>query len=106
MSAIAERYGTVLRCYDNGGRSFDRYVIAPPRWDREYRHTRERFGARCDPRIFDGIAASECPFNPQGFGMWAEILPGAHLGKRVRWDQLPADVQRFARQAFPEYAPQ
>ena len=24
-----------------------------------------------------------------------------HLGKRVHWDALPPDVQRFARQTFP-----
>lgn len=31
--------------------------------------------------------------------------PGSHLGKRVHWDTLPADVQKFARMDFPEYAP-
>ena len=33
---ITDRYGTVLRCYDNGVRSFDRYTILPPRWAGEH----------------------------------------------------------------------
>ncbi len=94
---IMERYGTVLRCYDNGGRSFDRYTIIPPRWGKEYR---ER-----DPRLWSAIGASEHPFHPQGFGQHCTAMPGQHLGKRVRWDALPPDVQQFARQSFPEYAP-
>lgn len=95
---IADRYGTTLRIYDNGGRSFDRYTIIPPRWAHDYR---ERM-PRC---LFSAIGASERPFNPQGFGMCITAMPGSHLGKRLHWDALPADVQKFARQSFPEYAP-
>ena len=29
--------------------------------------------------------------------------PGHHLGKRVLLEQLPDDVQKFAKQAFPEF---
>src|SRR5699024_1055150 len=97
MSAIIERYGTVLRCYDNGGRTLDRYTIIPPRWAYQYR---ER-----DPRTFLAIGASQSPFNPQGFGQHCAAMPGPHLGKRIHWQDLPDDVQRFAREAFPEYAP-
>lgn len=98
MPTILERYGTVLRCYDNGGRTADRYAILPPRWASEYREPQH--AAR-----FLGIAASEAPFHPQGFGQTTIARPGPHLGKRVRWDALPPDVQTFARQMFPEYTP-
>jgi hypothetical protein len=91
-----ERYGTALRCYDNNGRSCDRYTIIPPRWAKEYV---ER------PGLFACIASSERPFHPQGFGMHVYAMPGPHLGKRIKWADLPLDVQRFARQSFPEYAP-
>lgn len=94
---IVERYGTVLRCYDDGGKTWDRYTIIPPRWAREYRE---------QPALFECIAASERPFHPQGFGLHCTAMPGPHLGKRVKWSELPADVQRFARQSFPEYAPE
>jgi hypothetical protein len=93
---IVQRYQTVLRCYDNNGRSFDRYTIIPPRWDKLYLERRGLFAA---------IGSSANPFHPQGFGMHVSAAAGAHLGKRVSWDKLPPDVQQFARQSFPEYAP-
>lgn len=97
MKAIIARYGTVLRCYDNGGRSLDRYTIIPPRWaGRDYR---ERSDAWC------AIGSCDRPFHPQGFGQHCSAAPGPHLGKRIHWRDLPADVQRFARQAFSEFAP-
>lgn len=97
MNATIARYGTVLRCFDNGGRTADRYTVMPPRWDREHR---ER-----EPGHFAAIASSAAPFHPQGFGQHVSACAGTHLGARVRWDALPADVRTFARQAFPEYAP-
>lgn len=102
MKAIEKRYGTVLRCYDNGGKSFDRYTIIPPRWAKE--HAPYRGGSNYAQ--WDAIGASAYPFHPQGFGMTVGATPGPHLGKRVHWDTLPADVQKFARQSFPEFAPQ
>lgn len=92
-----ERYGTVLRCYDNGGKTFDRYTVVPPRWAKE---ERERDGT------FVCIGASEHPFHPQGFGQHSSAMAGPHLGKRVTWADLPPDVQQFARQSFPDYAPE
>lgn len=94
---IIERYGTVLRIYDNGGKTADRYTIVPPRWAHEYReHGRLMFRA---------IVASAHPYHPQGIGMHVTAAPGPYLGARIRWDDLPAGAQRFAREAFPEYAP-
>jgi hypothetical protein len=86
----------VLRCYDNGGKTADRYTIIPPRWAREY----------C-PAWFawDCIGASAEPFHPQGCGQHGSATPGPHLGRRIHWNALPSDVQQFARQSFSEYAP-
>jgi hypothetical protein len=95
---ILERYGTVLRCYDNGGKTFDRYTVVPPRWAKE---ERER-----NSHLFNAIGASEHPFHPQGFGNHITAQPGPHLGKRVKWADLTPDVQKFARQSFPDYAPE
>ena len=89
-------YGTVLRVYDNGGKTVDRYTVLPPRWAHEYREPNG---------LWQGIAASEAPFHPQGFGQTCSAAAGKHLGKRIAWRELPSDVQRFARQTFPEYAP-
>jgi hypothetical protein len=104
---ILERYGAVLRCYDNGGKSADRYTIVPPRWANEYRHTRENgwdYGT-AEPWIFDAIGSGPRPFHPQGVGMHTSAMPGPHLGRRIKWSDLPRDVQVFARDVFPEYAP-
>lgn len=92
---ISDRYGTVLRCYDAGERYADRYTIIPPRWAKEYRSYSN----------WQAIGANAAPFHPQGIGYHCDAAPGAHNGKRVHWRDLPADVQRFARQSFPEYAP-
>lgn len=93
--SIKKRYGTVLRCFDNGGKTWDRYTVFPPRWAKGYKE---------DGRLWCCIASDEHPFHPQGFGQHTGGIPGPHLGKRVHWDKLPVDVQRFATQSFPEYA--
>lgn len=92
---ITDRYGTTLRIYDNGGKTFDRYTILPPRWDKLN---------KVRPGLFVAIGASKYPFHPQGFGQHVTAAPGAHLGKRLKWSDLPRDVQRFAVNSFPEYS--
>ena len=89
-----QKYGTNLRVYDNGGKSFDRYTIIPPRWAKDYRENGFSWSA---------IAASENPFHPQGFGMHVTAIPGSHLGKRIKWRDLPDMVKGFAKNSFPEY---
>lgn len=96
MNKIEARYGTVLRIYDNGGKTADRYTIIPPRWAVEYRES---------AAFWEAIGSSETPFHPQGFGMHISAAPGAHLGKRIRWEDLPRDVKTFARQSFGEFCP-
>lgn len=94
---ILERYGTVLRVYDNGGKTADRYTVIPPRWAHEHKST----GAN----TWAAIGANHWPFAPQGIGCTTLAVPGPHLGRRIKWDELPKDVQTFARDVFPEYAP-
>lgn len=81
-----------LRCYDNGGRTSDRYTIIPPRW--AGRRWRERAG------LWIAVGANAYPFHPQGIGMIVSAAPGSHLGKRIPFDSLPADVQALAREVF------
>lgn len=97
MSATTNRrrYGSALRIYDNGGRTLDRYTIVPPR-DAGPAY-RERA-----PGLWSAIGASESPFH--GIGQHTSAAPGSHLGRRIRWDALPDDVQAFAAQAFPAFA--
>lgn len=95
MTTIVERYGCVLRIYDNGGATCDRYTIVPPRWAHGYR----------DRQYWEAIASSREPFHPQGFGQGCLVVPGPHLGRRIHWDNLPRDVRKFARDTFPQYCP-
>ena len=87
-----------LRCYDNGGKSFDRYTILPPR----YAGKEWRFNARLYPDAWICACASKHPYDPQGFGQHGSAVAGPHIGKRVAFDDLPPDVQRFARYVFCE----
>src|ERR1700679_3657919 len=91
-----------LRCFDNNGKTFDRYTILPPRWAKDEFYNEHLYGHG----LFNAIGASANPFHPQGFGQHTSARPGPHLGKRVPFDSLPPDVQQFARQSFPQYAPE
>jgi hypothetical protein len=99
VNAIIKRYGTVLRCYQMRGQAQGEYTIIPPRW------ARKEYGPRGCQNDWAAIGCNAYPFHPQGIGMYCGAMPGPHLGKRVCWSDLPADVQKFARQSFPEYAP-
>lgn len=49
------------------------------------------------------LAANGYPFHPGGFGQHCEsknFLTGKHLGKRVAFETLPADVQKFIFQSI------
>lgn len=78
----------VCRIFDMGlDGPFDRYTVA----FKGYR-------AEGHGIIYPYLGSSDNPFHPQGFGQYGEskeFLTGKHLGKRVRFDSLPADVQRF-----------
>ena len=72
-----------LRIYDNGGESFDRYTVVFL--------DRPEYGD-----LLECLAMSENPFHPQGFCQHSSAMLGSHLGKCIRFDQLPADCQRAA----------
>lgn len=78
----------VCRIFDMGSDGvFDRYTIA----FKGYRI--EGYGM-----VYPYLASSDNPFHPQGYGMHGErkaFITGKHFGKRVSFEALPADVQRF-----------
>jgi hypothetical protein len=88
-----------VRCYDDGGRTADRYTVVftgPYR----FKHTDGEFMS---------LAMSDRPFHPQGVGMhgfhtlqidaphgWAcAIGRSCHLGKRIPYSQLPAECRQL-----------
>jgi len=92
-----------IRCYDNGGESFDRYTVVFT-------------GKRARPASFPYLGMSAHPFQPQGFGQHGEGKgyfidrpSGGHLGRRTSFDKLPEDCQRLVlsdyRDLWGEKAP-
>jgi len=90
ISIIKQRRKSPVNCYDNGGSTFDRYTIVFKKLD-------ER--GDC---VY--LAASTYPFHPQGFGQHGsargriDLPTWKHLGKRIRFSELPEDVQKFVNQ--------
>lgn len=78
--------GKPIRCYDNGDRSADRYTVV-------YMFCPERAY-----RSYSAIGMNHEPFHPQGIGMHCAAVPGKHLGKRIRFSDLPADCQKAVTQ--------
>ena len=84
-----------IRCYDNGGETFDRYTVVYTG------HYKDRNGC-------DYVGMSEYPFSPQGFGQhgWdRETIDRpayAHLGRKVSFANLPEDCRRLVMSDYRE----
>ena len=75
--------GQPIRCYDNGGKTFDRYTVV-------YMAEPER-----GHNTFAAVGMSADPFWPQGFGQHCTAMPGKHLGRRILFSALPDDCQKL-----------
>jgi hypothetical protein len=69
-----------VRIYDRGEKAFDRYTAV-------YMDEPEAHG------LYGARGMSENPFHPQGFGMYCAAMPGRHLGKRIKFEELPLKCQ-------------
>ena len=79
-----------IRCYDNGGKTIDRYTVV-------YMDRPER-----EAGLYVAIGASEFPFHPLGFGQHCTAMPGRHLGKRIPFESLPKDVQKMVHMDYED----
>lgn len=75
--------------YDNGGETFDRYTAVYL----NQMETDTLYGAR---------GMSEYPCHPQGVGMYCTATPGKHLGKLVRFEDLPIDCRQLILEDLSE----
>jgi len=87
--------GCDVRVYDNGGETFDRYTIVI-----ENPVTNEQ----------SWLGSSEDPFFPTGFGQHLGsnldgLQEGEHLGKLIKFAELPEPVQKFVKQDTEVMAP-
>ncbi len=75
-----------VKIYDNGGKTMDRYTAAYTDWEgaKEY---------YCTMR-----AMSSDPFHALGFGQMCEGQTGNHLGKRIKFADLPQSCQELILQ--------
>lgn len=82
MAKSFERvHGKRIRCYDNGGKTLDRYTVV-------YLDFPER-----ERGVFECVGMSARPFDPQGFGQHSAAMCGRHLGARVPFCMLPKDCR-------------
>ena len=75
-----------VKIYDNQGETFDRYTAAYTDWE----------GAK--PYYCAMRCMSSDPFSPNGFGQMSEGEPGAHIGKRIKFSDLPELCQKLVIQ--------
>jgi hypothetical protein len=75
-----------IKCYDNGGESADRYTVIYLNYPEYY------------PGSFMSVGCDDKPFHPQGIGMHCAAVPGDHLGKEIKFTDLPKDVQTLVKQ--------
>lgn len=94
-----------VRCYDNGGKTMDRYFVC---FTGNYRTNGPR-STEYERSPFQYVSMSANPFHPQGFGQHGEdrnqidVIDGYapamgrknHLGTRIPFSQLPPDCQKL-----------
>lgn len=78
--------GHRIRCYDNGDKTYDRYTVV-------YMDIPEN-----PPGCFACVGMNDRPFHPQGFGQHSSAMVGSHLGKRIKFVDLPEDCQKLVKQ--------
>lgn len=73
--------GKRIVCYDDGGKTADRYTVV-------YADSPES-----RPGMYEAVGMSAEPFHPQGVGQHCSAMPGAHLGRRIAFEALPQDCR-------------
>lgn len=78
----------LVRCYDNGGKTADRYTIV-------YMETKHKCecSQSCKDIMYTGVCSSDLPSHPQGVFQHGDCKIGKHLGKRIPFAELPVTVQ-------------
>jgi hypothetical protein len=85
--------GQRIRCWDNGGSTCDRYTVAYMDFPAYYTMPMGQVQM---------LGMSAAPFHPQGFGQHTVGMPGRHLGKRIKFSELPEDCQKLVQQDTKE----
>lgn len=78
-----------IKVYDAGHRMIDRYTVI-------FMNEKHENGD------FNYLGMSEHPTHPQGVAMHGECKPGRHLGRRIKFDQLPVDCRNLVLKEYTE----
>jgi hypothetical protein len=70
--------------WDNKGDTIDRYTIVFKRG--EFFPTTEEF--------LPSLSLSDDPESPQGVSASGNAIEGKHLGKKIKWEQLPINIRQ------------
>jgi len=90
---IAEGKMPKVHVYDNGlkkkGVSIDRYTIVPQGkgWEADRRGYKQMLGVGDEPR---------------GYSQWSDGQEGKHLGKKIKFSDLPKNVQQHVKMRLTE----
>jgi hypothetical protein len=118
-----------VRCYDNGGKTIDRYTVVfcgryqSKLWkDGRTTELRPGYQGRLEsfprPAVFNYLAMNAAPFHPQGFGQHGEtrdhpcdvnrwgfapmVGRKCHLGRRIPFADLPEDCRKLVLRDYCE----
>jgi hypothetical protein len=79
--------GSPVVCYDNGGKTCDRYTVVYLSFPEGHRG------------LYSARAMNERPFHPQGFGQSTSCAyPIRTIGRRIPFSFLPEDCQKLVKQ--------
>lgn len=104
--ARKDQNGNLVRfrkAWDNGGKSIDRYTITfavynehTGKWDifSQGWNTDAPKEDHAYQKIYC-LCMNNAPFSPQGVCQSSTCIEGPHLGKRIKYSQLPEVVQRY-----------
>ncbi len=74
-----------IKCYDNGGKTLDRYTVV------YLNEVEDKF-----KKTYAARGMNSMPFH--GIGMYCTAMVGRHLGKRIKFEELPEDCQKLVKQ--------
>jgi hypothetical protein len=84
-----DKPAAVLSVHDNGGTTADRYTVV---LDPKHGFEKERSSG-----LYQCIGLSSNPNSPQGFSQFSSCMRGRHLGRRVKWSALPANIREHIK---------
>lgn len=99
LPEVSDKRPKHIRIYDNGGATADRYTVVYMDQVEQPGHTVTRKGDSLHKTeqvwveaTFNSLGMNSEPFH--GIGQHGAAMPGPHLGKRIKWEDLPEPCQR------------